>query len=131
MTISCTFNPDEDYFVTRYTGHVTDAELYDTYDALLQSPDFVPGMKEIVDLRDELALDVTSTCLKRLADLIKSRHGERISDVTTFIVTHDTIDAIIARLYRFHADSIGGDEVIILTDMDDAVAAHRKRRARN
>lgn len=129
MPISCTFHPEEDYFVTRYAGHVTDDELYDTYDTLLQSPEFVPGMNEIVDFRQELILDVTSDCLKRLADLIKSRHGDRIANVATFIVTRDMIDTMIARLYQFHADSIGGDEVIILTKMDDAVAAQHKRRA--
>ena len=75
MTIKFSVNHDDRYVVIKFTGHITDQELFDAYADFYRHDEWFPSLNQLTDLSQADTTDVTASGLQNLA-----YHVERIHE---------------------------------------------------
>jgi len=78
---------DENYFISIWTGKITDQEILDAYKRFYTGPTWSPGMHELVDLADADFAEVTPAAIASLAAYVAKtleEHGVQSSRAAVF-----------------------------------------------
>ncbi|HTM44316.1 MAG TPA: hypothetical protein VL137_05145 [Polyangiaceae bacterium] len=122
MPLCIEIHKAEGFLTCRYIGDVTDGELYDSWKAAYESPDWVPGMPELADLSELGHASVTLAGLQRLAEFCRAtyeRHG--VSKVKVIVYAPQPAGYGIVRMYQAFSE-LSPEEVIVTKDLDQAKA---------
>jgi hypothetical protein len=128
--MAITISPDHDsgYYLTRLTGHVTEAELLASSREHYESQEWSPLLQELVDLSELEAVDVTSDGLRRLSDYVGRLLAERgIAALHTAIYAPRDLPFGLARVYEAMADE-SPEHVMVFRSLEAAKAWLKERR---
>ena len=105
MAIDFISIPDENYFLTTFSGTVTDAELLSRYKSFMQSKDWQPGMNELVDMQQASMGQLSSAGLRQLQEFVEEFLSARNAAMRTAIFAPNDLPYGLARIYSALADS--------------------------
>ena len=122
MPITFTPNPEEGYFVSKFTGKVTDDEFLDSYKEYYNNEHWIPLLKELADFSECESPLLTTGGLDRLANYIKALFIERgITTFQTAVYAPNDLPFGIARIYE--AMTIGSPEsVMVFRQLNEAIS---------
>lgn len=123
MAIHFTVFPDENYFLSRYVGAVTDSELLDSYRAFLEGElegeHWQPGMNELVDAQHADFTQLSSRGLRQLQDFAESFLDQQGASMRTAVFAPHDLPYGLARVYAAMAES-SPELISIFRDLDNA-----------
>ena len=99
MPISYTIDKQRKLVLTKATGILTDADLYNHKRALMTDPDFEPGMRELSDVRAVEELRVTPSGVWSLMAIDKE-HEDKLKTFKLAIVVSGDSTFGMARMYQ-------------------------------
>lgn len=118
MTISYRIDPDQGIVLTEASDVLTVRELMAHKQALLNDPQFRPGLKELSDVRQVDQLAVTPDDLRALA-AFDHKHAAVLSEhKLALLVPNDYVFGM-ARMYQLLSES-GGDNVMVFREEGEA-----------
>ena len=127
MAITFTPNQEQGYFISKFTGNITDDELLDSYIAYFEDDDWIPLSKEIVDLSETDGTTVTSEGIERLASYIENLLVQRgITAYYTAIYAPQDLSFGLSRIYDVMTDQ-SPESVMVFRKLSDAVAWIKER----
>jgi len=101
MPISFTIIQQDGYFVSEFTGLLSDHELVSAYKEFFTSKKWRPGMNELTDISKADCSMITPTGLNQLA-LITQEHYERHQCINVKCAVYSCADVpfMLARMYQ-------------------------------
>lgn len=99
MPISYRIDRQRGLVLTTATGALTDEELLHHKRALIDDPEFEPGMRELSDVRSIERLDITPGGVRRLV-AVDQEHADRLGDFRLAIVAPSDATFGTARMYQ-------------------------------
>ena len=122
MPINFYPNQEEGYFVSKFTGDLTDDELLNSYKAYFDSVEWLPLSKEVVDLSELDSTDVTSGGMERLARLIENLLIVRgIASYHTAVYAPHDLGFGLSRIYEAMATG-SPESVMVFRQLSEALA---------
>lgn len=119
MAIDFTTFPDENYFLTTFSGTVTDAELLSRYQAFMHSEQWQPGMNELVDVAQGELTQLSSAGLRQLQEFTEGFLGEQATAMRTAVYAPDDLPYGLARVYSALAET-SPELISIFRDREEA-----------
>ncbi len=104
MPIDISVNCDEGYFVSRWSGEISDDEIVTAYRAFLQSPHWKPGLNEFADFSAADLKHVSCNAFRQLCDLIKAHLIKHDTSMVCVSYAPDDIHYGMLRLYSSIAE---------------------------
>ncbi len=101
MTIKFSVNHDDKYVVMKFTGQITDQELFDAYAEYYRRDEWFPSLNQLTDLSQADMTDVTASGLQNLAYHVEQIYRQNIvslARVATFAL--DSLPFGLARMYK-------------------------------
>ena len=127
MAITFTPNQEEGYFISKFTGNITDDELLDSYMAYFENDEWIPLSKEIVDLSETYSTSVTSDGMERLASYVENLLTQRgITAYYTAIYAPQDLSFGLSRIYDVMTEQ-SPESVMVFRKLSDAVAWIKER----
>lgn len=99
MPISYRIDVERGLVLTTASGTLTDDDILQLKDRLVRDPDFTPGMKELSDIRNIDALDVTPAGIRAMVQQ-DGKDSERITFQRLALVLSDDVAFGMARMYQ-------------------------------
>ena len=127
MAITFSSNQKEGYFISKYSGEITDVDLFNSYKAYFENEAWLPLSKEIVDLSELGKTTVTSDGMERLARYIENLLIKRgITTYHTAIYAPGDLTFGLSRIYEVMAS--GSPElVMVFRQLDKAISWIKER----
>ncbi len=100
MTIKFSVNHDDKYVVIKFTGQITDQELFDAYAKFYRRDEWFPSLNQLTDLSQADLTDITASGLQNLAYHVEQIYRQHIvssARVATF--APDPLPFGLARMY--------------------------------
>ena len=128
MTKTFSANIEEGYFISKFTGEISDGDLLSSYKAYFEKEGWTPLSKEIVDLSELDSTTVTSDGMRRLSSYIENLLIER--GITTYHTTVYAPHDLTFGLSRIYEVMAGGspESVMVFRQLSDAVSWIKERR---
>ena len=127
MAITFSPNQEEGYFISIYTGLITDDDLLDSYMAYFENEDWIPLSKEIVDLSEIDNTTVTSDGMERLASYVENLLTQRgITAYYTAIYAPQDLSFGLSRIYDVMTGQ-SPESVMVFRKLSDAIAWIKQR----
>ena len=105
MPITIVMNHEAGYFVSHYKGSITDAELLNDWESIIDSGAWIPDTNELADLSEADLSNITTDGIRALADYFISLSTE--NNVTpnkkTAIYAPNELNFGLARMYGIFA----------------------------
>ena len=121
MSISFIVKPDAGYFISKYTGKITDRVLLSSYRRFHEGNDWIPGLHEFADLSEADMTAVTQNGLRELSAYIESvyrKYGQ--SFIKTAAYAPADLPFGIARVYEA-LSSDSPEQLKAFRDVQDAM----------
>lgn len=100
MPVTFVSHPDQGYLEAFYRGALTDDVLVTAWADFFRSPEWVPGLHELIDAEVLDASLITSTGLRRLAALCKRTYRQHgITLVRSGVYAPEAVHYGLARIY--------------------------------
>ena len=110
----------ENYFISKWTGTLTDSEMIESYKEFYEGPHWKPGMSELADVSEADFKLITSKGLSRLAknvEALHEKHGVMMSKSAAYSPT--SLQFGMARTYEAWS-SESPELVRVFTDIEEA-----------
>lgn len=120
MPIQIEIHKEEFYLFARYIGEITDEDLLEAWSTAYESEDWVPGMRELVDLSEIKTVQATSKGIRKLGlycQRIYSEHG--LSEVKTAVYAPSPLGYGLTRMYQALIEE-SPEQVFITKNWDEA-----------
>ncbi|HEX6038565.1 hypothetical protein [Longimicrobium sp.] len=114
MPAAYRIDPERAIVLSRAWGTLGDADITAHYTALAADPAFDPAYRQLVDLREVTAVDLSAAHIAEIAKRAVFRPGARRAYVAPTDVAFG-----VARMLEAYAESIGGD-VEVFRDLPSA-----------
>ncbi len=118
MPIKITVYPDEGYYISKYTGTITDKEMQDVFRRFFTSVEWVPGMSELADISEADLTEITSDGLNNLAGMVQEIFRQHNFHMKVAVYAPHDFGYGMARVYSVHAEEFETHEVF--RDIDEA-----------
>lgn len=105
MPIHFTKDENENYFITKFVGQVTDSEMIDAYKGFIESDDWNSQLDELVDLSELNAIDITSNGLERLGSYFSFSLKKREASPIVSIYAPSHLSYGLSRMYTVIAEN--------------------------
>ena len=120
MPISFHVDADSNYFISRFTGEFTDADLMNAYMAFYEGNEWRAELNELVDLGEADAAAISIDCLARLADYTeKHLRLYNIETTKTAIYAPSDLSFGLGRMYASLA-AASPETVRVFRNLSDA-----------
>lgn len=114
MPAAYRIDPERGLVLSRAWGTLRDDDIRRHYTELAADPAFDPSFRQLVDVREVTAVDLTSACIAEIAKRNDFRPGARRAYVAPTDVAYGT-----ARMLEAYAESVGG-QVEVFRDLASA-----------
>ena len=120
MPVTFTVESDKGYFLSTYSGKLSEKELLRSWDQFFENGLWKPGLKELVDLSLAHPGDITGDFIRRLAHFTNYFYaGKSINTVKVAIYAPEDIDFGLSRMYETLTDT-SAEEVMVFRDRQKA-----------
>ena len=120
MPVNFESHSDENYFLSIWTGKVTDTELVESYKRFFNSLEWIPGMNELADLSNLDLSEVTQEGLRDLAEFAKELYERNnMKDTITAAYCPHDLQFGMLRVYEALAEE-SPEAVKVFRDFDKA-----------
>jgi hypothetical protein len=120
MPVRIEFREAERLRVVLIEGAIGDADLYEAFSALWLSPDYDPGLDELIDLRGVTGLGVTSSGIRRLGETSLELHRGTPA-VRVAIVAPDNLTFGLSRMYEAFVEE-SNSEYNVFRSLEEALS---------
>ena len=115
-------NQEEGYFVSKFTGEITDDELLNSYKEYFEDEEWIPLSVELVDLSEIDRTTVTSDGINRFARYIENQLIERgINTYYTAVYAPHDLTYGLSRIYDVMTNE-SPESVMVFRQLSDAVS---------
>ena len=115
-------NQEEGYFVSKFTGEITDDELVNSYKDYFENENWISLLIELVDLSELERIKVTNEGIRRLVKYIENLFIERgISSYYTAIYAPHDLHFGLSRIYEVLANG-SSEYVMVFRNLNDAIS---------
>lgn len=104
MTVDIRVDANSRLRISTLSGTVTDAELLEVYQALLDDPAYDPTLHDLVDTCGVVRVAATPDGIRRVAQLV-ARMDERYGPTRLALVAPGGPAYVMAQLYTFYRDA--------------------------
>ncbi|SHO53485.1 hypothetical protein [Desulfopila aestuarii] len=111
---------EQNYFLSKWSGKITDREMLDEYARFFSSEDWVPGMNELSDVAEVDMTDISPTGVLDLKVYTEKTYSEHnVDKMKTAIYCSDALPYGIATVYQSLAED-SPEDVRVFLDFDEA-----------
>ncbi|MBN2425823.1 MAG: hypothetical protein JXR46_01040 [Calditrichaceae bacterium] len=101
MPLTFTVNHKPGYVLCRYSGKITDEEIFNSWKSFYESDNWIPGMNFLSDISDVDGSAISSDGLRRLAQYSRTVHEKNnVSAVKVAIYASRPLPFGLARMYE-------------------------------
>lgn len=118
MPVKYVINHSEGVVYTTAYGKLTDEDLVDFKLALQNDPEFIPGMKELSDLRSVEQFEVTSIGVRKFVLMDKINAEKSKEHILAIIAPEDSVYGT-ARMYQMMTEE-NNPNINIFRNIDEA-----------
>lgn len=119
MAISFTIYAHNHYFISSWSGDISDSDLVPSYKQLFKNKEYKPGFHEIADIRNAHFIGVTAKGMNHLSLFIQS-HLPKCEPFKTAAVVPDSLSFELTRIYQEHSEE-SPESVQVFKDMNEAL----------
>ena len=119
MEISTRFNEEENLRIHKVEGTIDVDQIKEMLSALYNSPDYVPNMNALWDLRAADFTAVTTEQITSLTAIVEKYWGKGGQGKAALIVSRD-LDFGLSRMYEMLLSGSSPDKVMVFRDYHEA-----------
>jgi hypothetical protein len=120
MPISFKIYEDREFFLSTWSGVISDSDLLSSYKQLLEDDNFQPGFHELIDLRNTQTIDATAEGYRQLSTMVEGHvFGQCDGFKTAVIAPKDHLFGM-SRMYEMISDG-NTETVMVFKDPNEAV----------
>ncbi len=106
MKFEFNFSPLPDYVLIKTEGEPSIEDIESLFKALVDSPNWKPGTKQLYDHRKSILRDFSSDGMRRMADITK-KYGNKLGRGSIALIVKGSLGYGLGRMYQM----LGGEQV--------------------